>query len=124
MSKAANMAKGSAKGGFHLLWGLVASTIILSFGTIFIARLLGSDLYGLYSIALITPTLVGTFRDCGVNSAMIRYTAQCRAEGKPEEIRRILLSGIMFEIAIGLVLTQPRLHYQAFSPQTFSTAPN
>ena len=47
MSKAADMARVSAKGGFHVLWGLVASTIISSVGTIFIARLLGSDLYGL-----------------------------------------------------------------------------
>ena len=41
------MAKVSAKGSFHLLWGLVISTVISSIATIFVARLLGSDLYGL-----------------------------------------------------------------------------
>jgi O-antigen/teichoic acid export membrane protein len=63
MSKAADMAKVSAKGGFHLLWGLVVSTLISSVGTIFIARLLGSDLYGLYAVVLTAPTLIATFRD-------------------------------------------------------------
>jgi O-antigen/teichoic acid export membrane protein len=75
MSKASEMAKVSAKGSFHLLWGLVVSTVISSVATIFIARLLGSDLYGLYGIVLITPTLMGVFRDWGINSAMVRCTA-------------------------------------------------
>ena len=74
-------------------------------GTIFIARLLGSDLYGLYGIALTAPTLIGVFRDWGINSAMVRNTAQCRAEERTAEIRQVFLSGLIFEIALGLVLS-------------------
>jgi hypothetical protein len=44
MNKAAAIAKLSAKGSFHLLWGLVTSTVISAVATIFVARLLGSDL--------------------------------------------------------------------------------
>ena len=40
MSKAADMARVLAAGGFQLLWGLVVSTVISAVGTIFIARLL------------------------------------------------------------------------------------
>ena len=87
MSKAGDIAKVSAKGGFNVLWGLVISTIISSVGVIFIARLLGSDLYGLYAIVLTAPNLIMIFRDWGVNSAMIRFTAQYRAEGRAEEVR-------------------------------------
>ena len=105
MSKAADMAKVSAKGGFHLLWGLVVSTVISSVGTIFIARLLTSDLYGLYTVVLTAPALLVTFRDWGVNSAMVRCTAQYRAEGRTDEIRSILVSGIIFELVFGLVLS-------------------
>ncbi len=105
MSKAADMAKVSAKGGFHLLWGLIASTVISSVGTIFIARLLGSDLYGLYTVVLTVPALISTFRDWGVNSAMIRFGAQYRAEGRSEEIRSLFVTGIIFEIILGLVLS-------------------
>ena len=105
MSKAADIAKVSTRGGFHLLWGLVASTVISAVGTIFIARLLGSDLYGLYGIALTAPTLIAIFRDWGINSAMIRYAAQYRSEDRINEIRSIFISGLIFEIAAGLVLS-------------------
>jgi len=105
MSKAAYMAKVSAKGSFHLLWGLVISTVISSIATIFVARLLGSDLYGLYGIVLISPNLIGVFRDWGINSAMVRYTAQFRSEDRASEVRSILVSGIIFEIALGMALS-------------------
>jgi O-antigen/teichoic acid export membrane protein len=105
MSKAAEMAKVSAKGSFNLLWGLVISTVISSIATIFVARLLGSDLYGLYGIVLITPSLIGVFRDWGINSAMVRYTAQYRSEDRESEVRNILVSGIIFEIALGMALS-------------------
>jgi stage V sporulation protein B len=105
MSKAAEMAKVSAKGSFHLLWGLVISTVISSVATIFIARLLGSNLYGLYGIVLITPTLIGVFRDWGINSAMVRCTAQYLSEGRASEVRSILVSGIIFEVALGIGLS-------------------
>jgi O-antigen/teichoic acid export membrane protein len=105
MSKAADIAKVSAKGSFHLLWGLVISTVISSVGTVFIARLLGSDLYGLYGIVLIAPTLIGVFRDWGITSAMTRYTAQYLSEDRASEVRNVLISGIIFEIFLGMALS-------------------
>jgi len=63
MSKAAEIAKVSAKGGFHLFWGLVASTVISAVGTIIIARVLSPSEYGLYTIALTAPNLIAMFRD-------------------------------------------------------------
>ena len=104
-TKAAEMAKVSAKGSFHLLWGLVISTVISSVATIFVARLLGSDLYGLYGIVLISPTLIGVFRDWGINSAMVRCTAQYLSEGRASEVRSILVSGIIFEVVLGMALS-------------------
>jgi stage V sporulation protein B len=105
MSKAADIGKASTTGSFHLLWGLVVSTVISSAATIFVARLLGSNLYGLYGIVLAAPTLIGIFRDWGVNTAMVRYAAQCRGEGRDCEVRSIFVSGLIFEIAMGLALS-------------------
>ncbi len=104
MSKATDMAKVSAKGGFHLLWGLVASTIISSVGTIIIARLLGSDNMGLYALAVAAPNLIATFRDWGVSTAMVRYTAQYNSENDVAKIRSVFISGFTFEIIVGLAL--------------------
>jgi O-antigen/teichoic acid export membrane protein len=105
MSKASDIAKTSTKGSFHYLWGLVLSTVISAVGTIFIARLLGSDQYGLYTIVLAAPSLIVTFRDWGINSAMIKFTAQYRAEERIAEIRSIFLTGVLFEIILGLMLS-------------------
>lgn len=104
MSKAGDIAKISAKGTFHYIWGLVLSSIITAVGAIFIARLLGSDLYGLYTIVLAVPSLILIFRDWGIRQAMIRFTAQYRAEGRLEEVRSVFVSGLIFEITLSLVL--------------------
>jgi O-antigen/teichoic acid export membrane protein len=105
MTKAAEMARVSAKGGFHLLWGLVASTVISAVGTIIIARLLGPDNYGLYAIALTAPNLISTFRDWGINTAMIKYSAQYNSENNVAKIRSVFVSGLLFEIVLGLSLS-------------------
>jgi O-antigen/teichoic acid export membrane protein len=105
MSKATEMARVSAKGGFHLLWGIVLSTVISSVGTIFIARLLGSDNYGLYAIALAAPNLISTFRDWGITTAMIKYSAEYNNENNVAKIRSVFVSGLAFEIIVGLSLS-------------------
>jgi len=105
MSKAVEMAKVSVKGGFHLLWGIVISTVISSIGTIFIGNLLGDTKYGLYTIALVAPTLISNFRDWGISSAIIKHSAQYNAEEKRDRIRSIFAAGIIFETVLGLALT-------------------
>ncbi|MCL2476423.1 oligosaccharide flippase family protein [Candidatus Bathycorpusculum sp.] len=105
MSKAADMAKVSAKGGFHMLWGLVISTVISSVGTIIIGRLLGADNWGLYTIAIAAPTMIATFRDWGVNTAMVRYTAQYNSENQVSKIRSVFVAGLIFELVLGLALS-------------------
>jgi len=104
LSKAADIAKTSAKGGFNVLWGLVVSSMISAVGVVFIARLLGSDAYGLYTIALIAPNLILIFRDWGVTYAIIRFTAKYRAEGRMDEVRSVIFTGLVFEFLSGLLL--------------------
>ena len=114
MAKVGDIAKVSAKGSFHMLWGLVVSTVISSVGMIFIARLLGSDQYGLYTIVITVPLLIQIFRDWGIHFAMVRFTAQYRAENRIAEIRSVYLTGILFEVAVGLVLSLFSLFFADF----------
>jgi O-antigen/teichoic acid export membrane protein len=105
MTKASEMAKVTAKGGFHLLWGLVASTIISAVGTIYLANLLSSPELGLYALAIAAPNLIGVFRDWGVNAALIRYTAQYKSKKQVIRTRKILITGLLFEVVAGIILT-------------------
>jgi O-antigen/teichoic acid export membrane protein len=105
LSKAVELAKVSVRGGFHLLWGLAASTVISAIGTILVARLLDPNEFGLYAIALAVPHLIELFRDLGVNVAIIKYSAQYNSESQRAKIRSIIFSGIVFEVILGLILT-------------------
>jgi O-antigen/teichoic acid export membrane protein len=104
-SKATEIAKVSAKGGFSLFWGIVVSTVVSALGLIVLARVMPPEEYGLYTIALAAPSLIGTFRDWGMNSAVTKYTAQYSAEGKLGQVRSILLAGLVFEVILGLALS-------------------
>ena len=48
------------------------SSVISSVGAIFIARLMGSDQYGLLSIVLAAPNLIAVVRNLGMPSAMVK----------------------------------------------------
>jgi O-antigen/teichoic acid export membrane protein len=117
MSKATEMARVSARGGFHLLWGLVLSTVISAVGTIIIARLLGPDNMGLYMIALAAPNLIATFRDWGVTTAMIKYSAEYNNKNNIAKIRSVFVSGLVFEIIVGLGLAVLSLVLSQFLAQ-------
>jgi O-antigen/teichoic acid export membrane protein len=120
MTKAAEMAKVSVKGGFNLLWGLVASTVISSLGAVFTANLLGDTNYGLYTIALAAPNLISTFRDWGVTVAMIKYTAQYNTKDKAANIRSIFAGGILFETVLGLALAAVAFLLSGFLARLYS----
>lgn len=105
MSKAADMAKTSVKGGFHVMWGLFASTIISAVGAIILALALGENNYGLYAIVLTAPNLIGLFQDLGVGMAVTRYAAQFNVENRAAQIRGVFLSALIFKTVLGITLS-------------------
>jgi len=104
VSKAKNLGKVSAKGGFNLFWGIALSSVITALGIIIIGRDLSAEQMGIVSIALIAPNLIKTFRDLGVDQATIKYAAQYRAEDKLDKVKQVLAAEVLFEIFVGLVL--------------------
>jgi len=96
------IAEDSARGGFFLFSGNIISLFILAIGSVLIARLLGQDNYGLYSLSIVVPLLFINLMDFGINSAMTRFSAKYRSEGKPGLAASILKTGFIFKILIGL----------------------
>jgi len=105
MEKALEMGKTSATGSFHLLIGVALSTIIMAIGTYVLAALLPASDVGLYGMALIPSSIINYFRDWGVNYSMTQQIASLRASGKESEIHDVILSGIIFEIITGVILS-------------------
>jgi O-antigen/teichoic acid export membrane protein len=105
MDNALDMGRRSATGSFQLFIGKIVSTVILAVGTIIVSMLILEGDYGLYAIALIPATTILLFQDWGVGAALTKYCAQCRAKNKTGELRRIIVAGLAFEAATGLILT-------------------
>jgi stage V sporulation protein B len=105
MDKALEMGKSSAKGSFHLLIGVAGSTIIMAIGTLIITGLLPVADVGLYGMALIPSSIISFFRDWGVNSAITQQIASLRAAGQESKIHDVIVSGIIFEIISGAILS-------------------
>jgi len=103
MGELIEYAKLSAKGGIELSVGMVISTALTAIGTIIVARLLSPEEYGLFTIAMIPATMIGLFRDWGVNSAITRYVSFYRVNDQERRIRSTLKAGMTFAILSGLL---------------------
>ena len=106
MSKALGIAKTTARGGFKLFIGVSVSSVITALSLILVLRLLANpDDYGLFTTAMIFPLMLSLFKDWGINSAMIKFLAQYKSEHKTTEIKNVMVSGFLFELATGVLLT-------------------
>ncbi|MEM3550704.1 MAG: oligosaccharide flippase family protein [Candidatus Bathyarchaeia archaeon] len=75
-----NVAGDSARGALLLFLGDFASTAILAIGYILIARFLGPEGYGLYTLSLVPQMILTSLISVGLDSATIRFAAKYRAE--------------------------------------------
>lgn len=96
------IAEHSARGGYHLLLGNSLSTAILAIASIIIARLMGPGDYGLFSLVIVVPSFFIGLVDLGVTSAITRFSAKYRAEGRSTEVENITKTGLLFELIIGI----------------------
>lgn len=105
MDKALEMGKNSATGSFQLFIGKMLSTIIMAVGTIILTIFILESDYGLYAVALIPITTILLFQDWGVSFALTKNCAHCRATNRTGELRSVIVAGLTFEAATGVVLT-------------------
>ena len=96
------VAEEAAKGSFHLFIGKASSTVISTIASILLARLLGPDNYGLYSIALVLPGLFVGVVKLGLGPALTHFAARLRAERKLKEVSKFIETGLLFEIIVSL----------------------
>ncbi|MEM4693512.1 MAG: oligosaccharide flippase family protein [Nitrososphaerota archaeon] len=99
-----DVADESVKSGLALFTGDVLSTIILAIGSILIARFLGPEGYGLYSLSLVIPTIMLSLIALGIDHAVIRFPAKLKAEDRLGQIPILLKSAIAFRFVSGLVM--------------------
>jgi O-antigen/teichoic acid export membrane protein len=105
MDNTLKMGKDSATGSFHLFIARMVSTVILAVSAIVVGLLIEDAAYGLYVVALVPVTTLLLFQDWGVGAALTKYCARYRSSGDEGNLRRLIVSGMTFEVTTGLTLT-------------------
>jgi O-antigen/teichoic acid export membrane protein len=98
-----DIVESSARGGMFLFVGYFLSLVFLSFGSIVVARLLGPEGNGLYTIVFVVPSLILGFIDPGVGAALTRFTAKFRAEGRNDLAAGVIKRGFLFKFPISSI---------------------
>jgi O-antigen/teichoic acid export membrane protein len=94
----------SARGGFFLISGTAIATVVMAVASILIARFLGPELYGQYTLALVVPQLLFLFTDLGINQGITKFTASFRVKNETTRIRRVIKYGLMLRAFTGIAI--------------------
>jgi len=70
-----------------------------------VAHLLGPELYGVYTLSLVVPTLLLQVIDFGVNQGLIRFSATLRVKGERRQIATLIRNAFLFKIVAGLMIS-------------------
>ncbi|MDW8049443.1 MAG: flippase, partial [Nitrososphaerota archaeon] len=95
------IAKTSARGGFSLFIGQFLTNVLLAVASIIIARLLGPESLGTYSLSFTFPTLLITITSLGIDSALVMFTARFKGEGRNKLAREYVKAGFIFRLLMG-----------------------
>jgi len=98
------IAEESTRAGFFLISGTASATIIMAIASIIIARLLGPELYGQYTLTLITPQLLLLFTDLGINQGIIKFTASFRAKKENRRVKKVIIYGLILRATAGTII--------------------
>lgn len=110
----ARVTEDSARGGFFLFSGAAIATMIMAIAAILVGRLLGPESYGQYNLVLVVPGLLVLFTDLGINAGITRFAASLRVDGKNESVNRIIRYGMLFRLAIGIVVSVLSFLFSAY----------
>lgn len=85
-----------ATGALFLFSGNVLATLFSAICGILVAKLLGPDLYGAYSLAFVPISFLAVFTGLGLNYALTRYIAYYSVTKEMGGIAPLVMSGLLF----------------------------
>ncbi|MCD6312806.1 MAG: oligosaccharide flippase family protein [Thaumarchaeota archaeon] len=91
--------------GYGFFLGNTISTAILAIGSIVIARLLGSEAYGLYSLSFVFPSILVLFTSLGIDQSIIKYLSEYASKRMYMRIRELFQVSLLFKLGLGLAAT-------------------
>jgi len=101
-SNLADIANQSTRGSFILFLGDAISTIVLALGSILIARFLGPEGYGVYSLTLAIPAIFISLVSLGIDSAAVRFLAKFKSEHEFARSISFMKTSIVFRFIVAI----------------------
>ena len=98
------IAEDSTKGSFILVGGTVIATAISALTSIFIARFLGPENYGLYSLSLVVPQILFLITDFGIGEGIIKFSIEARAKKQTNLGIKLIKYCLLIRIVASLIL--------------------
>ena len=95
----------SARGSFFLVCGNILSAVIQAVGVFLLARLLGPDLYGVYTLSLVIPILFAQFVDFGISQGLIKFSASLNVKGEKAKIATFIHNCLLFKLLVSLAFS-------------------
>lgn len=99
------VAQESARGSFFLISGTAVSMVVLAVSAILIARLLGSDVYGQYSLVIVLPQLLFLFTDLGLNQGITKFASEFQAKGDFNRLASVIKHGLILRLLMGVLIS-------------------
>lgn len=91
-------------GAFFIFGGGALSTMLSAICGILVARLLGPELYGAYSLSFTVVGFISIFTGLGINLALTRFTAFHDARGEYSKVRKTIKAGLLFTVVEALLV--------------------
>lgn len=98
------VAEEAASGALLLFGGGTLATLLSAVCSIIVARLLGPELYGVYSLSLIVSNFLMVFTDFGVGPALTRYVAYYNSRGESSRVLSLMSTGLSFSFTEALIV--------------------
>lgn len=105
MSELERVAEKSAQGSFYLFLGNLLSEAVNAVGAVLVARLLAPGEYGVFGLAFVLPVLFTIFSNWGINEALTRSLARYQDLGSWGEIRKAVVTGLLFKAGVACFLS-------------------
>ncbi len=103
--------------------GQVVSTIISAIASIFLARTLGAEQYGIYSIVLIPVAIMFLIQDLGTSPALTRFCAMYRHEERTGDLREVIRMELIFVSLTSMALSVILFFSSGFISSVFLRRP-
>ncbi len=95
--------RSAAGNTFILFLGDFLYNLVLAIGSIFIARILGSEGYGAFSLALVPPLTLVSLLSLGIDTAATRYIQKFLAEENKSKAIYVVRSSLLMRSIINIV---------------------